>query len=60
MDWNNHILTTGGMDGRIVNNDARIRAHIVETYSGHHQEVCGLKWSACECTNVYRLCQSES
>ncbi|KAJ0513631.1 putative transcription factor WD40-like family [Helianthus annuus] len=46
MDWNNHILTTGGMDGRIVNNDVRIRAHIVETYSGHHQEVCGLKWSA--------------
>ncbi|KAJ0781682.1 putative transcription factor WD40-like family [Helianthus annuus] len=42
MDWNNHILTTGGMDGRIVNNDVRIRAHIVETYSGHHQEVYGL------------------
>uniref|UniRef100_A0A6N2KGW9 CDC20/Fizzy WD40 domain-containing protein n=1 Tax=Salix viminalis TaxID=40686 RepID=A0A6N2KGW9_SALVM len=28
--WNNHILTTGGMDGQIINND----------------EVCGLKWSA--------------
>ncbi|MFS7963507.1 putative transcription factor WD40-like family [Helianthus anomalus] len=26
--------------------DFRIRAHIVETYSGHHEEVCGLKWSA--------------
>ncbi|KAF7147427.1 hypothetical protein RHSIM_Rhsim03G0220500 [Rhododendron simsii] len=46
MDWNNHILTTGGMDGQIVNNDVRIRSHIVETYRGHHQEVCGLKWSA--------------
>ncbi|KAL7147222.1 hypothetical protein ABFS83_06G093600 [Erythranthe nasuta] len=46
MDWNNHILTTGGMDGRIVNNDVRVRDHVVETYSGHHQEVCGLKWSA--------------
>ncbi|XP_076954034.1 cell division cycle 20.2, cofactor of APC complex-like [Bidens hawaiensis] len=46
MDWNNHILTTGGMDGRIVNNDVRIRSHIVETYAGHSQEVCGLKWSA--------------
>ncbi|PWA49238.1 WD40 repeat-containing protein [Artemisia annua] len=45
MDWNNHILTTGGMDGQIVNNDVRVREHIVETYSGHHQEVCGLKWS---------------
>ncbi|KAI9114692.1 hypothetical protein K1719_014390 [Acacia pycnantha] len=44
--WNNHILTTGGMDGRIVNNDVRIRSHIVENYRGHGQEVCGLKWSA--------------
>ncbi|MED6218091.1 hypothetical protein PIB30_023806 [Stylosanthes scabra] len=44
--WNNHILTTGGMDGRIINNDVRIRSHIVETYRGHEQEVCGLKWSA--------------
>lgn len=45
MAWNNHILTTGGMDGQIVNNDVRIRSHVVETYSGHTQEVCGLKWS---------------
>ncbi|GKD05948.1 cell division cycle 20.2, cofactor of APC complex-like protein, partial [Tanacetum coccineum] len=45
MDWNHHILTTGGMDGQIVNNDVRVREHIVNTYSGHHQEVCGLKWS---------------
>ncbi|PQM34190.1 cell division cycle 20.2 cofactor of APC complex-like [Prunus yedoensis var. nudiflora] len=45
--WNNHILTTGGMDGRIINNDVRIGSHIVvETYRGHEQEVCGLKWSA--------------
>ncbi|KAL3524519.1 hypothetical protein ACH5RR_017353 [Cinchona calisaya] len=46
LDWNNHILTTGGMDGQIINNDVRVRAHIVETYRGHHQEVCGLKRSA--------------
>ncbi|CAK7341199.1 unnamed protein product [Dovyalis caffra] len=46
MAWNNHILTTGGMDGKIINNDVRIRSHIVETYRGHTQEVCGLKWSA--------------
>ncbi|XP_062001363.1 cell division cycle 20.1, cofactor of APC complex-like [Rosa rugosa] len=44
--WNNNILTTGGMDGCIVNNDVRVRSHIVETYRGHEQEVCGLKWSA--------------
>jgi cell division cycle 20, cofactor of APC complex len=43
--WNNHILTTGGMDGKIVNNDVRIRNHVVHTYRGHEQEVCGLKWS---------------
>ncbi|KAG6438383.1 hypothetical protein SASPL_103324 [Salvia splendens] len=46
MDWNNHILTTGGMDSRIINNDVRVRAHVVETYRGHQQEACGLKWSA--------------
>ncbi|OAO89661.1 CDC20.5 [Arabidopsis thaliana] len=43
--WNNHILTTGGMDGKIVNNDVRIRSSIVGTYLGHTEEVCGLKWS---------------
>ncbi|KAF9625209.1 hypothetical protein IFM89_020766 [Coptis chinensis] len=38
LDWNNHILSTGGMDGLITNNDVRIRDHIVEKYEGHHQE----------------------
>lgn len=46
MDWNGHILTTGGMDAQIINNDVRVRSHVVETYRGHQQEVCGLKWSA--------------
>ncbi|KAI6680790.1 hypothetical protein NL676_034671 [Syzygium grande] len=32
------------MDCNITNNDVRIRSHIAETYRGHHQEVCGLKW----------------
>ncbi|KAK6158506.1 hypothetical protein DH2020_005820 [Rehmannia glutinosa] len=44
LDWNDHILTTGGMDGLIINNDVRIRSHCVSTYRGHNQEVCGLKW----------------
>ncbi|GAV89899.1 WD40 domain-containing protein [Cephalotus follicularis] len=44
--WNSHILTTGGMDAQIINNDVRIRDPIVEIYRGHEQEVCGLKWSA--------------
>ncbi|KAM0842859.1 hypothetical protein ACQ4PT_058091 [Festuca glaucescens] len=43
--WNGNILTSGGMDGKIVNNDVRIRNHAVQTYRGHEQEVCGLKWS---------------
>ncbi|OMO81662.1 hypothetical protein CCACVL1_12324 [Corchorus capsularis] len=42
---NNHILTTGGMDGQIVNNDVGIPSHVVGTYRGHRLEVCGLKWS---------------
>ncbi|PWA80768.1 WD40 repeat-containing protein [Artemisia annua] len=45
LDWNNDILTTGSMDSLIINNDVRIRSHVVETYRGHDQEVCGLKWS---------------
>uniref|UniRef100_A0A0D3ARA5 CDC20/Fizzy WD40 domain-containing protein n=1 Tax=Brassica oleracea var. oleracea TaxID=109376 RepID=A0A0D3ARA5_BRAOL len=43
--WNSHILTTGGMDGRIFNNDVRFMSYPVSTYKGHTQEVCGLKWS---------------
>ncbi|CAF1825325.1 unnamed protein product [Brassica napus] len=43
--WNNHILTTGGMDGNIINIDVRIRSHVVGTYRGHTGEICGLKWS---------------
>lgn len=45
LDWNDHILTSGGMDTMIINNDVRIRSHIVSTYRGHSEEVCGLKWS---------------
>ncbi|XP_065850155.1 cell division cycle 20.2, cofactor of APC complex-like [Euphorbia lathyris] len=33
------------MDGQVINNDVRISSHIVETFRGHHGEVCGLKWS---------------
>ncbi|XP_010478605.2 PREDICTED: cell division cycle 20.1, cofactor of APC complex-like [Camelina sativa] len=43
--WNEHILTTGGMDGRVINNDVRIRSPVVATYVDHTEEVCGLKWS---------------
>ncbi|OMO89712.1 hypothetical protein CCACVL1_07681 [Corchorus capsularis] len=44
--WNNNdILTTGGMDGQILNNDVRIQSPVVGAYRGHRSEVCGLKWS---------------
>lgn len=44
--WNNHILTTGAMDGKIVNTDVRIKSsRVVGTYRGHTGEICGLKWS---------------
>ncbi|KAF3440815.1 hypothetical protein FNV43_RR19101 [Rhamnella rubrinervis] len=33
------------MDCQIINNDVRVRSHIVETYRGHEHEVCALKWS---------------
>ncbi|XP_058184049.1 cell division cycle 20.2, cofactor of APC complex-like [Rhododendron vialii] len=47
LDWkNNDSLTTGGMDGKIINNDLRVSPHTAVTYTGHHEEVCGLKWSA--------------
>ncbi|KAJ9678356.1 hypothetical protein PVL29_020508 [Vitis rotundifolia] len=29
----------------IINNDVRVHSHIVATFRGHRQEVCGLKWS---------------
>lgn len=36
------------MDGRIINHDVQVKSHIVASYRGHRQEVCGLKWSASE------------
>ena len=32
LDWKNHVFTSGGMDGKIINNDVRVWSHIVETY----------------------------
>ena len=43
--WNGPILTTGGLDGIIINHDVCMREHIVQTYRGLTHEVCGLKWS---------------
>ncbi|KAJ3700938.1 hypothetical protein LUZ61_004643 [Rhynchospora tenuis] len=46
--WNNdHVLTTGGALGEIINNDIRIQSHGVRSYRGHGDAICGLKWSSC-------------
>ena len=45
LSWNGHILKTGGLDGLLLNHDVCIHDSIVQTYIGHEQEVCGLKWS---------------
>lgn len=34
------------MDSLIINNDVRVRSHIITTYRAHTQEICGLRWSA--------------
>ena len=43
--WNSHVLSSGSRDSTIINHDVRIAEHRVGTLKGHHQEVCGLKWS---------------
>jgi len=45
LDWNQHWLSSGGRDSLIVQHDVRSRNHVVSTYVGHTQEVCGLKWN---------------
>ncbi|KAL7547014.1 hypothetical protein ACHAWF_010327 [Thalassiosira exigua] len=45
LSWNQHWLSSGGRDSRIVQHDVRSRDHVVSTYVGHTQEVCGLKWN---------------
>ncbi|KAG4940496.1 hypothetical protein JHK82_044184 [Glycine max] len=42
---NRYIPQARGMNGRVVNNDVRVRHYIGESYRGHQQEVCGLRWS---------------
>jgi len=45
LSWNQHLLSSGGRDSIIIQHDARSQNHIVSTYVGHTQEVCGLKWN---------------
>jgi cell division cycle 20-like protein 1 (cofactor of APC complex) len=44
--WNNNnILATGSRDKNILLHDIRINNSVVNRFTGHKQEVCGLKWS---------------
>ena len=43
--FNQHWLSSGGRDSLILQHDLRSPNHLVSTYRGHDQEVCGLKWN---------------
>jgi cell division cycle protein 20 (cofactor of APC complex) len=43
--WNQHWLSTGSRDSLILNHDIRSAESVVAKYTGHTQEVCGLKWN---------------
>jgi hypothetical protein len=45
LTWNQQWLTSGSRDSLILQHDVRAADHIVATYKGHEQEVCGLKWN---------------
>ena len=41
--WNSYMLSSG-CRGWWVHFESRLRNHIVQTFHGHEQEVCGLEW----------------
>jgi len=43
--WSHQWLTSGARDSLVLQHDIRSHNHIVSTYEGHEQEVCGLKWN---------------
>jgi len=45
LSWNKNVLSSGGRDSIIIQHDVRSSSHIVSTYAGHTQEVCGLEWN---------------
>ncbi len=45
LSWNKNLLSSGGRDSIIIQHDVRSANHIVSTYAGHTQEVCGLEWN---------------
>lgn len=45
LDWNQHLLASGGRGGEVHIHDVRVASHQVASLLGHSQEVCGLDWS---------------
>jgi len=45
LSWNQNILSSGCRNGLIYHSDVRVASHLVGSFQGHTQEVCGLKWS---------------
>ncbi|CAM9642202.1 unnamed protein product, partial [Ectocarpus fasciculatus] len=43
--WKRHVLSSGSRDSSIIQHDVRMPNHKMATFTGHEQEVCGLKWS---------------
>ncbi|MCL4419903.1 WD40 repeat domain-containing protein, partial [Patescibacteria group bacterium] len=43
--WNEHLVSSGSFDSTIINWDVRLPKPRISTFSGHHAEVCGLKWN---------------
>lgn len=48
LSWNNHVLTSGSRDHKILHRDVRSSEQFFEKISTHSQEVCGLKWNVQE------------
>lgn len=48
LSWNNHILSSGSRDRKILHRDVRIPEPYFQTIEAHQQEVCGLKWNVNE------------
>jgi len=45
LNWSSTLLSTGSKDKTILNRDIRDSSQFISKYSGHKQEICGLKWS---------------
>lgn len=48
LSWNNHILSSGSRDRKILHRDVRIPEPYFQTIESHQQEVCGLRWNVNE------------